>query len=54
MENKKIEIVSKKMAVHDKYGEGYIISESDDLISVMFDGYGEKSFSKQFCPLKFI
>ena len=54
IEKKKTEIVSKKIAVHDKYGEGYIISESDDFISVMFDGYGEKSFSKQFCPLKFI
>ena len=47
-------VQEKKKVIHPKYGEGYIVSEDKDTISAEFEGYGEKSFSKLFCPLKFI
>lgn len=43
-----------KKAKHQKYGEGIIIFENDDIIKVDFKGYGEKEFSKLFCPLTFL
>lgn len=39
---------------HTKYGDGYVVSETDDMISAVFEGYGEKSFARMFCPLEFI
>ncbi len=39
---------------HDKYGIGTVISEDDNAVTVHFDVYGEKAFSKMFCPLKYI
>lgn len=38
---------------HDKYGEGRVIREDDDNITVFFETYGEKTFSKLFCQLKY-
>lgn len=44
----------KKILVnHPKYGDGHIVSEDGDNYVVHFDNYGEKSFSKLFCSLKF-
>ncbi len=48
----KKEVVCKQKVSHPKYGEGYVIDEDDDTITVQFEGYGEKSFAKVFCPLK--
>ena len=45
---------ARKKVIHAKYGEGFITSESDDMVTVDFEGYGEKSFAKLFCPLKFV
>ena len=41
-----------KTAEHMKYGKGTIVFEDDDTIKVDFPSYGEKEFSKLFCPLK--
>jgi hypothetical protein len=49
-DKKQIEARIKK-AVHEKYGEGKIVYEDENTIKVEFDGYGEKEFSKMFCPL---
>lgn len=46
--------IKKRTVFHAKYGEGYIVSEDDDMITAVFEGYGEKSFSKLFCPLKLV
>jgi DNA helicase-2/ATP-dependent DNA helicase PcrA len=54
MEKKQGGETKKQRVYHDKYGEGFIISETDELITVEFDSYGEKSFSRLFCPLKYI
>lgn len=43
-----------RRVVHPKYGEGNIVYEDDNIIKVMFDGYGEKEFSKLFSPLKLL
>jgi superfamily I DNA/RNA helicase len=40
-----------KKAVHPKYGEGIVKYEDEVIIRVEFEGYGEKEFSKMFCPL---
>lgn len=39
---------------HSKYGIGTVIYEDDDIIRASFESYGEKEFSKVFCPLEFI
>lgn len=44
----------RREVVHPKYGKGFVISEDDDTYTVEFETYGEKSFSKLFCPLKFL
>lgn len=46
--------IKRKIVNHPKYGQGYVVSEDDEIITARFEGYGEKSFSKLFCPLKFI
>lgn len=38
---------------HDKYGEGKVLKEDSDNITVLFDTYGEKTFSKLFSQLKY-
>lgn len=43
-----------KRAVHPKYGEGKILYEDEGVVRVEFEGYGEKEFSKMFCPLNFL
>lgn len=43
-----------KKVFHDKYGEGIVVYEDENIIKVLFEGYGEKEFSKLFCTLKFI
>lgn len=48
---KKKEEESVKKARHEKYGLGRVIFEDESIIRVEFDGYGEKEFSKMFCPL---
>jgi ATP-dependent exoDNAse (exonuclease V) beta subunit len=40
-----------KTAKHPKYGTGKILFEDENIIRVEFQGYGEKEFSKMFCPL---
>ena len=39
---------------HPRYGEGTIQSETADEITVDFGPYGDKTFSKDFCPLEFL
>lgn len=48
---KKQEENNMKKAFHEKYGEGRIKYEDENIIKVEFEGYGEKEFSKMFCPL---
>jgi hypothetical protein len=48
---KKSEEVKVRTAKHAKYGIGKIMYEDDNIIKVEFEGYGEKEFSKMFCPL---
>jgi superfamily I DNA/RNA helicase len=48
---KKREEIEIRTARHAKYGAGKIIYEDDNTIKVEFEGYGEKEFSKMFCPL---
>lgn len=52
--SKEVENKKKVAVMHDKYGIGYITYEDDETYRVEFEGYGEKTFSKMFCPLKFI
>ncbi len=39
---------------HEKYGQGIVISEDETNITVDFEVYGTKIFSKAFCPLTYI
>lgn len=45
---------SPKKVRHARYGEGIIASENEDIITVFFENYGLKTFSKTFCPLEFL
>lgn len=49
-EKKKVEEGIKK-ARHEKYGTGKVVFEDESIIRVEFEAYGEKEFSKMFCPL---
>jgi hypothetical protein len=40
--------------LHEKYGYGSVINEDEDNITVIFEAYGEKTFSKLFCPMKYV
>lgn len=51
-EKKKSEDKTKR-AVHPKYGEGVVVYEDENIVKVEFNGYGQKEFSKLFCPLEF-
>ncbi len=37
---------------HGKYGVGVVVAEDEDTVTVAFEGYGEKSFSKTFLQLE--
>lgn len=45
---------AEKLVHHEKYGSGKVIQEDNDNITVHFDTYGEKTFSKMFSQLKYI
>ncbi|MFZ5351555.1 MAG: ATP-dependent helicase [Bacillota bacterium] len=45
---------SRQKVVHEKYGEGYVVSEDENNIVVDFSVYGEKTFLKMLCTLRFI
>ncbi len=47
----KREVQCTKKACHEKYGTGRVVFEDESIIRVEFEGYGEKEFSKLFCPL---
>ncbi|HYE81299.1 MAG TPA: ATP-dependent helicase [Clostridia bacterium] len=38
---------------HEKYGQGMVASEDEANITVEFEVYGTKVFSKAFCPLRY-
>ncbi|MDF2590740.1 MAG: UvrD/REP helicase [Clostridia bacterium] len=48
------QVISKALVRHDKYGEGRVITEDDDNVTVFFETYGEKTFSKMFSQLKYL
>ncbi len=48
------EVVDGAKVYHEKYGQGVIIGEDEANITVEFEVYGTKVFSKAFCPLKYI
>ncbi|MDL4841754.1 ATP-dependent helicase [Aquibacillus rhizosphaerae] len=39
---------------HEKYGEGIVESEDEDSITVVFEAYGSKTFSKVFTSLEYL
>ncbi|MRH41551.1 AAA family ATPase [Aquibacillus halophilus] len=43
-----------KRVKHEKYGEGIVESEDEDSITVIFDAYGSKTFSKLFTSLEYL
>jgi len=42
----------KKRVEHDKYGKGVVVDEDEELITVEFERYGEKVFTKMFVSLR--
>lgn len=48
------QVSAKNLVYHEKYGEGCVIIEDDDNITVYFETYGEKTFSKMFSQLKYL
>jgi DNA helicase-2/ATP-dependent DNA helicase PcrA len=55
-EKNSVEEVQKeeKRVEHDKYGKGVVASEDEDLITVEFEKYGEKTFTKMFVSLRIL
>ena len=51
-DNKLIDNGNKELFIHDKYGIGEKVLENDDIITIRFKGYGEKSFLKIFNEVK--
>lgn len=45
---------SEKRVRHEKYGVGLIESEDDVTITILFDGYGIKTFTKMFTKLEYL
>lgn len=45
---------NKKRVKHEKYGEGLIESKDADKITILFDGYGSKTFTKMFTTLEYL
>jgi DNA helicase II / ATP-dependent DNA helicase PcrA len=43
-----------KRVKHDKYGEGIVESEDTESITVLFNDYGSKTFSKVFTTLEYL
>lgn len=43
---------SERRVKHPKYGIGMVVNENDDLITVLFEGYGKKEFLKAFSGLE--
>lgn len=43
---------SSRFVKHSKYGIGIVIAEDNDMITVDFEGYGEKEFIKAFSELE--
>ncbi|MEI6100787.1 MAG: ATP-dependent helicase [Eubacteriales bacterium] len=39
---------------HPKYGLGRLVSEDNDMFTVLFEDYGEKKLARQFCQLEFL
>lgn len=52
MEGSVISETSALRVEHPKYGQGTVIRESDDMITVAFDDYGEKELMKAFSMLQ--
>jgi len=52
----KIEVTTanEQRVKHEKYGEGLVESEDDDMITVIFDDYGSKTFTKMFVVLEYL
>ena len=50
--DRKVEQAAEKMVEHPKYGRGKVISETEDMIKVKFEDYGEKELLKAFSQLK--
>ncbi|MHB1391907.1 MAG: ATP-dependent helicase [Clostridia bacterium] len=48
------EISDRVKVYHEKYGKGIVISEDEANITVNFEVYGTKVFSKAFCPLTYV
>ena len=48
------ELEDKVKVYHEKYGQGIVIGGDEANITVEFEVYGAKVFSKAFCPLKYI
>jgi DNA helicase-2/ATP-dependent DNA helicase PcrA len=48
------EIISKVLVQHEKYGQGRIIKEDNENITVLFETHGEKTFSKMFSQLRYL
>jgi DNA helicase-2/ATP-dependent DNA helicase PcrA len=49
-----VAIDTKVLVYHDKYGEGRVVIEDNDNITVDFETHGEKTFSKMFSQLKYL
>jgi hypothetical protein len=47
-------ISSEILVQHGKYGEGRVVHEDNENITVLFETYGEKTFSKMFSQLKYL
>lgn len=47
-----LQTVHQRAVCHPKYGIGIVIKEDENLITVFFDGYGEKEFVKAFSDLE--
>ena len=45
---------SRKRVRHEKYGEGTVEFEDDQSITIIFEGYGSKTFMKMFTKLEYI
>jgi len=52
--DKPVELANKKYGKHEKYGTGIIIKEDENIITINFDGYGEKEFLKAFGEIEIL
>lgn len=49
-----VDSANKKRVKHEKYGEGLIENEDDDTITILFDGYGSRTFTKIFTTMEYL